>query len=83
MLLYACYVSFFIVFIFFGSVFSSHPSLAGIQGKPLQLCMEAGHYAASQVIQVSGVVYHGKPHFPPGEHTRTYTFLFLTIIQYS
>jgi len=40
-----------------------------IQGKDLKTCMEAGHYAASQVIQVSGVVYHGKPNFPPGAET--------------
>jgi adenosine kinase len=36
---------------------------ADIQHKPLVTCMKAGHYVASQVIQVSGVVYNGKPDF--------------------
>lgn len=31
-----------------------------VQGKPIKECVEAGHYAASVIIQVSGIVLKGK-----------------------
>jgi len=34
-----------------------------VQDKPLEECVNAGHYCASKVIQVSGAVYQGKPEF--------------------
>jgi len=34
-----------------------------VNGKDIAKCVEAGHYCASEVIQVSGAVYNGKPNF--------------------
>jgi len=31
-----------------------------VQGKPIEQCVQAGHYAARTIIQVSGIVLKGK-----------------------
>ena len=34
-----------------------------VQGKSIEDCVRAGHYAARHIIQVSGCVLKGKPDF--------------------
>mmetsp|Transcript_38515 Transcript_38515/g.61058 ORF Transcript_38515/g.61058 Transcript_38515/m.61058 type:complete len:170 (-) Transcript_38515:23-532(-) len=43
---------------FVGGFLSKH-----VEGKSIEECVNAGHYCASKVIQVSGAVYNGKPDF--------------------